>query len=69
MNNFFIILAAGNGLRFTKNQKKQYAIYKNFKLYEHSIFKSIKSKLFKKIVLVVDKPQKIRKSYSKKLFL
>ena len=69
MNNFFVILAAGNGLRFRKNQRKQYAIYKNFKLFEHSIFKTIKSKLFKKIVLVIDEPQKIKKSYSKNLII
>src|SRR6056300_573691 len=51
MNNFFIILAAGNGTRFKKKQKKQYAIYKNLKIFEHSVFKAIKSKLFKIIAL------------------
>jgi 2-C-methyl-D-erythritol 4-phosphate cytidylyltransferase/2-C-methyl-D-erythritol 2,4-cyclodiphosphate synthase len=66
MNNFFVILAAGNGARFKKNQKKQYTIYKNFKLFEHSIFKTIKSKLFKKIVLVIDDPKKIKKFIFKK---
>ena len=45
MNNFFIILAAGNGARFKKKQKKQYTIYKNLKIFEHSVFKAIKSKL------------------------
>ena len=75
MNNFFVILAAGNGSRFgknqknQKNQKKQYAIYKNFKLFEHSIFKTIKSKLFKKIVLVIDNPKNVKNLYSKDLII
>ena len=69
MNNFFIILAAGNGSRFKKNQKKQYTIYKNFKLFEHSVFKAIKSKLFKKILLVVNEPKNIKKLYSKNLII
>ena len=69
MNNFFIILAAGNGTRFKKKQKKQYAIYKNFKIFEHSVFKAIKSKLFKKIVLVIDNPKNVKNLYSKDLII
>jgi 2-C-methyl-D-erythritol 4-phosphate cytidylyltransferase/2-C-methyl-D-erythritol 2,4-cyclodiphosphate synthase len=69
MNNFFIILAAGNGTRFKKKQKKQYTIYKNLKLFEHSIIKAIKSKLFKKIVLVIDNPKNIKNLYSKDLIV
>ena len=69
MNNFFIILAAGNGTRFKKKQKKQYAIYKNLKLFEHSVFKAIKSKLFKKIVLVIDNPKNVKNLYSKDLII
>jgi 2-C-methyl-D-erythritol 4-phosphate cytidylyltransferase/2-C-methyl-D-erythritol 2,4-cyclodiphosphate synthase len=69
MNNFFIILAAGNGTRFKKKQKKQYTIYKNLKLYEHSIIKAIKSKLFKKIVLVIDNPKNVKNLYSKDLII
>ena len=69
MNNFFVILAAGNGSRFKKKQKKQYAIYKNLRLFEHSLFKAIKSKLFKKIILVVDEPKKIKKFYSKNIIV
>ena len=69
MNNFFIILAAGNGARFKKKQKKQYAIYKNFKIFEHSVFKAIKSKLFKKIVLVIDNPKNVKNLYSKDLII
>jgi 2-C-methyl-D-erythritol 4-phosphate cytidylyltransferase/2-C-methyl-D-erythritol 2,4-cyclodiphosphate synthase len=69
MNNFFIILAAGNGIRFQKKQKKQYIIYKNIKLFEHSVFKAIKSKLFKKIVLVIDDPKNVKNIYSKDLII
>jgi 2-C-methyl-D-erythritol 4-phosphate cytidylyltransferase/2-C-methyl-D-erythritol 2,4-cyclodiphosphate synthase len=69
MNNFFIILAAGNGTRFKKKQKKQYAIYKNLKIFEHSVFKAIKSKLFKKIVLVIDNPKNVKNLYSKDLII
>src|SRR5210317_2122796 len=69
MNNFFIILAAGNGTRFKKKQKKQYEIYKNLKIFEHSIFKAIKSKLFKKIVLVIDNPKNFKNLYSKDLII
>ena len=69
MNNFFIILAAGNGTRFKKKQKKQYSIYKNLKIFEHSVFKAIKSKLFKKIVLVIDNPKNVKNLYSKDLII
>ncbi len=61
MNNYFVILAAGKSIRFNKNKPKQYALYKNIKLYEHSLIKSLESKLFKKIVLVIDNPKKIKK--------
>ena len=65
MNNYFVILAAGKGSRFSNKKPKQYHLYKNKELYEHSINKSISSKLFKKIILVVDNPKKIKK----KIFL
>ena len=65
MNNYFVILAAGKGSRFINKKPKQYHLYKNKELYEHSINKSIASKLFKKIILVVDDPKKIKKKYSK----
>jgi len=69
MNNFFIILAAGSGRRFNIKKPKQYFLYKNKALYEHSVEKAIKSKLFKRIILVVDDPKKIKKKYSKKIFI
>jgi 2-C-methyl-D-erythritol 4-phosphate cytidylyltransferase / 2-C-methyl-D-erythritol 2,4-cyclodiphosphate synthase len=67
MNNYFIILAAGTGKRFDKKKPKQYFLYKNKELFEHSLEKAIKSKLFKKIILVVDDPKKIQKRYSKNI--
>ena len=69
MNNFFVILAAGNGSRFKKNEKKQYTLYKNLRLFEHSLIKAIKSKLFKKIILVVDQPKKIKKLHSNNVII
>ena len=63
MNNYFIILAAGSGKRFGLKKPKQYFIYRNKELFEHSVEKAVKSKLFKKIILVVDNPKKIKKEY------
>ena len=67
MNNFFVILAAGKGSRFRSKHKKQYILYRNLRLFEHSIYKSLKTKIFKKIILVVDNPKKIKNIYSKNL--
>ena len=67
MNNYFIILAAGSGKRFNSKKPKQYFLYKNKELFEHSIEKSVKSKLFKKIIVVVDNPKNIKKKYSKNI--
>ena len=69
MNNCFIILAAGSGTRFKSKKPKQYFLYKNKELFEHSIIKSINSKLFKKIVLVVDDPKRIKKKFKNKLLV
>ncbi len=52
MNNYFVILAAGKGSRFSKKTAKQYYFYKNKPLILHSLEKAVKSKLFKKIVIV-----------------
>ena len=54
MNNYFVILAAGKGKRFNKNKPKQFHQYKNREVIEHSIIKSVESKLFKKIVVVTN---------------
>ena len=68
MNNYFVILGAGKSKRFHKNIAKQFHNYKNKDLIEHSIDKSINSKLFKKVVVVVNNPKQIKnKKYSKNI--
>ena len=52
MNNFFVILAAGKSKRFNKKIAKQFYNYKNKEIIDHSIEKSLNSKLFKKIIIV-----------------
>ena len=54
MNNYFVILAAGKSKRFHKNIAKQFHNYKNKEVIEHSIEKSINSKLFNKIIVVTN---------------
>ena len=65
MNNYFIILASGQSKRFNSSKPKQYIIYKNKPLFEHSIEKAVSSKLFKKIILVVNNKKQIKKKFSK----
>ena len=62
MNNCFILLAAGQSKRFKSNKAKQYILYKNKPIYEHSLDRAIKSGLFKHIVLVVRKKSLISKA-------
>ena len=69
MNNYFVILAAGKSKRFNKNTPKQFFRYKNKEIIDHSIEKSLKSKLFKKILVVTNnlihfKKKKYRNSIS-----
>ena len=45
MNNYFVILAAGKSKRFGKNFLKQFYKYKNKEIKDHSVEKSLKSKL------------------------
>ena len=52
MNNYFVILAAGKSKRFHKKIAKQFYNFKNKEIIDHSIDKSLNSKLFKKIVIV-----------------
>ena len=54
MNNYFVILAAGKSKRFHKNMDKQFYNYKNKEIIDHSIIKSLNSKLFKKIIVVTN---------------
>ena len=69
MNNYFIILASGQSKRFNSNKLKQYIIYKNKPLFEHSIEKALVSKLFKKIILVVNNKKQINKKFSKNVVI
>ena len=54
MNNYFIILASGQSKRFNSVKPKQFIKYKNKALFEHSLEKALNSKLFKKIILVIN---------------
>ena len=60
MNNYFIILASGQSKRFNSTKPKQFIRYKNKALFEHSIDKAIISKIFKKIILVVNDKKQIK---------
>ena len=66
MNNYFVILAAGKSKRFHKKIPKQFYNYKNREIIDHSIEKSVNSKLFKKIVVVSNNLNRFKKKkYSK----
>ncbi len=69
INNYFIILASGQSKRFNSAKQKQFIKYKNRALFEHSILKGVKSKLFKKIILVINNKNKIKKKYSKDVLI
>ena len=70
MNNYFVILAAGKSKRFHKKKAKQFYIYRNKELIDHSIQKSLNSKLFKKIVIVTNNLKYLKKKkYSKSISL
>ena len=69
MNNYFIILASGQSKRFNSNKQKQFIIYRNKPLFKHSIEKAIKSKLFKKIILVVNNKKNIKEKLSKNILI
>jgi len=61
MNNYFVILAAGKSKRFHKKIPKQFFIYKNKEIIDHSIEKSLNSKLFKKVLVVTNNLQHFKK--------
>ena len=69
MNNYFIILASGQSKRFNSRKPKQFNIYKNKPLFEHSIDKALKSKLFKKIILVVKNKKMIKNKYPQNVLI
>ncbi len=69
MNNYFIILASGQSKRFNSDKPKQFNIYKNKPLFKHSLEKAIKSKLFKKIILIVINKKKIKEKFPKNVLV
>ena len=69
MNNYFIILASGQSKRFNSNKPKQFIIYKNQALFKHSLEKAIKSKLFKKIILVINNKKNIKEKFPKNVLV
>ena len=69
MNNYFIILASGQSKRFNSNIRKQFILYKNKALFEHSLEKALISKLFKKIILVINDKKQIKTSFPKNVMI
>ena len=67
MNNCFIILAAGQSKRFKSKEQKQYIIYKNKPVFEHSLEKVLKLKLFKHIILVTNNSSHVQSKYFSKI--
>ena len=58
MNNYLIILAAGKSRRFNSSIPKQYTIFNDNLMINHSINTANNSKLFKKIIVVINKSHK-----------
>ena len=69
MNNYFIILASGQSKRFNSSKPKQFTIYKNKPLFKHSLEKAIKSKLFKKIILVINKKKQLKEKLPRNILI
>ena len=65
MSNCFIILAAGQSKRFKSDKPKQYKLYNNKPIYEHSVDRVLKSGLFKHIIIVVTNNFIIKRQYPK----
>ena len=61
MNNYFVILAAGKSKRFHKNIPKQFYNYKNKEIIDHSVEKALNSKLYKKIIIVTNNLNHLKK--------
>ena len=64
MNNYFVILAAGKSKRFNKKIPKQFYNYKNKEIIDHSIEKSVNSRLFKKVLVVTNNINHLKKRKS-----
>ena len=60
MADCFILLSAGKSIRFKSNLNKQFIIYKNRPLFDHSLKIAKDSNLFKRILIVSNKKIKIR---------
>ena len=69
MNNYFIILASGQSKRFNAKNPKQFNIYKNKPLFKHSLDKALKSKLFKKIIIVLNNKKQIKDKFNKNVLI
>ena len=67
MNNYFVILAAGKSKRFNDKIAKQFYNYKNKEIIDHSIEKSLNSNLFKKIIVVSNNLNHLKKRYPNKI--
>ncbi len=67
MNNYFVILAAGKSKRFHKNLAKQFYKYKNKEIIDHSVEKSLNSNLFKKVLIVCNNTNHLKKKKYYKL--
>ena len=61
MNNYFVILAAGKSKRFHKDIAKQFFYFKNKEIIDHSVEKSLNSKLFKRILIVTNNLKNLKK--------
>ena len=61
MNNYFVILAAGKSKRFHKKIAKQFYNYKNKEIIDHSVEKALNSKLYKKIIIVTNNLNHLKK--------
>ena len=61
MNNYFVILAAGKSKRFNTKIAKQFYKYQNKEIIDHSIEKSLNSKLFKKTIVVTNNLKHFKK--------
>ena len=59
MSDCFILLSAGKSKRFKSKINKQFIMYKNKPLFEHSLKTALVSKFFKKVLIVSNK--KIKK--------
>jgi 2-C-methyl-D-erythritol 4-phosphate cytidylyltransferase/2-C-methyl-D-erythritol 2,4-cyclodiphosphate synthase len=69
MSNYFIILASGQSKRFNSKKPKQYNIYEGKPLFKHSLDKALKSKLFKKVIIVVNKKKEIKEKFPKNVLI